>query len=52
MVITCLGQVKRELEEEDLGPEGDGGRIDEDMVSFGYTPSSNSQLHQEKGVWT
>ena len=34
--IASLGQVKRELEEEDLGPEGDGGRIDEDMVAFGY----------------
>ena len=35
MVITCLGQVKRELEEEDLGPEGDSERLDEDMVAFG-----------------
>jgi hypothetical protein len=26
-----------ELEEEDLGPEGDGGRIDEEMVALGYS---------------
>ena len=26
-----------ELEEEDFGPEGDGGRIDEDVVALGYS---------------
>jgi len=25
------------MEEEDLGPEGDGGRVDEDMVALGYS---------------
>jgi hypothetical protein len=32
-----LDELGEELEEEDLGPEGDGGRIDEDMVALGYS---------------
>jgi hypothetical protein len=27
----------RELDEEEFGPEGDGGGIDEDMVALGYS---------------
>ena len=34
-----------ELEEEDFGPEGDGGRIDEDVVAPGsVTLSCNSRF--------
>ena len=29
--------LEEEMAEEDLGPEGDGGRIDEDMVALGYS---------------
>jgi hypothetical protein len=32
-----LEELGEELEEEDLGPEGDGRRIDEDMVALGYS---------------
>jgi hypothetical protein len=32
-----LDESGEELEEEDFGPEGDGGRIDEDMVALGYS---------------
>ena len=32
-----LDKSVEELEEEDFGPEGDGGRIDEDIVALGYS---------------
>lgn len=32
-----LDELREELEEEDLDPEGDGGGIDEDMVALGYS---------------
>ena len=32
-----LEESGEELEEEDFGPEGDGGKFDEDMVALGYS---------------
>lgn len=30
-------ELREELDEEEFGPEGDGGGIDEDMVALGYS---------------